>query len=39
MGTIQADVITGVGNNSEVTFVSNKFTGSTACNLTVTGEG
>ena len=39
MGTIQADVITGVGNNSEVTFVSNKFTGSTAGNLTVTGEG
>ena len=39
MGTIQADVITGVGNNSEVTFVSNKFTGSAAGNLTVTGEG
>ena len=39
MGTIKADVITGVGNNSEVTFVSNKFTGSAAGNLTVTGEG
>ena len=36
MGTIKADVFTGLGNNSEVTFVSNKFTGSAAGNLTVT---
>ena len=39
MGTLKSDIITGLGSNNEVTFVSNKFTGSAAGNLTVTGEG
>ena len=39
MGTIKADVFTGLGNNSEVTFVSNKFIGTASGSITLPGEG
>ena len=39
MGTIKVDTITPLVTNNEVTFVSNKFTGSASGNMTVPGEG
>ena len=39
MGTIKVDTITPLATNNEVTFVSNKFTGSASGNITIPGEG
>ena len=39
MGTIKVDTVTGLATNNEVTFVSNKFTGSASGNITIPGEG
>ena len=39
MGTIKTDVITGLGSNNEVTFLSNKFTGTASGSITLPGEG
>ena len=39
MGTLKTDIIIGQGNNNEVTFLSNKFTGTASGNITLPGEG
>ena len=39
MGTLKTDIIKGQGNNNEVTFLSNKFTGTASGNITLPGEG
>ena len=39
MGTIKADVFSGLGNSTEVTLVSNKFTGTASGSITLPGEG
>tara|TARA_B100000287_G_scaffold387606_1_gene396310 strand:- start:469 stop:915 length:447 start_codon:yes stop_codon:yes gene_type:complete len=39
MGTLKTDTITGLGNNNEVTLLSNKFTGTASGNITLPGEG
>ena len=39
MGTLKTDTITGLGNVQEVTFVSNKMTGTASGSITLPGEG
>ena len=39
MGTIKADVFSGLGNSTEVTLVSNKLTGTASGSITLPGEG
>ena len=39
MGTIKADTLTGLSSSTEVTIVSNKFTGTASGNITLPGEG
>tara|TARA_A100001388_G_C28532455_1_gene386218 strand:+ start:216 stop:647 length:432 start_codon:yes stop_codon:yes gene_type:complete len=39
MGTLKTDVITGLGSNNEVTFLSNKMTGTASGSITLPGEG
>jgi len=39
MGTLKTDIITGLGNVQEVTFVSNKMTGTASGSVTLPGEG
>jgi hypothetical protein len=39
MGTLKTDTITGLGDNNEITFLSNKFTGTASGNITLPGEG
>ena len=35
MGTLKTDVITGLGSNNEVTFLSNKMTGTASGSITL----
>ena len=39
MGTIKADIFSGLGNSSEVTLVNNKLTGTASGSITLPGEG
>ena len=39
MGTIKADIFTGLGKPSEVTLVNNTITGTASGNITLPGEG
>ena len=39
MGTIKADVFSGLGNSTEVTLVSNKLIGTASGSITLPGEG